>query len=78
MELGRDKTVAEIISRLKAARGSDRAVKVEGTWGSFAPLLVSYISKQFKRPILYIRPHSDDADKALDDMISFGTKNDFS
>jgi transcription-repair coupling factor (superfamily II helicase) len=73
MELGRDKTVAEIISRLKIARGRG-AVKVEGTWGSFAPLLAAYISKELGRPILYIRPHIDDADKAADDLHTFGAE----
>jgi transcription-repair coupling factor (superfamily II helicase) len=73
VELSRDKTVVELISRLKAARGG--AVKVEGTWGSFAPLLVTYISKELGRPILYIRPHIDDADKAADDLHTFGAEN---
>jgi transcription-repair coupling factor (superfamily II helicase) len=68
MELGRDRIVREIIARLKTAKG---AVKVEGTWGSFAPLLAAYISKEFGRPILYIRPHIDDADKAVDDLHTF-------
>jgi transcription-repair coupling factor (superfamily II helicase) len=74
MELGRDRTVREILSRLKIARGRG-AVKVEGTWGSFAPLLTSYISKELGRPILYIRPHIDDADKAADDLHTFGAEN---
>jgi transcription-repair coupling factor (superfamily II helicase) len=74
MELGQDRTVAEIISRLKIARGGG-VVKVEGTWGSFAPLLVAYISKMLNRPILYIRPHIDDADKAADDLHTFGAEN---
>ena len=74
MELGRDRTVAEIISRLKTARGGG-VVKVEGTWGSFAPLLAAYISKELGRPILYIRPHIDDADKAADDLHTFGAEN---
>jgi transcription-repair coupling factor (superfamily II helicase) len=73
MELSRDKAVAEIISRLKIAR-SGGAVKVEGTWGSFAPLLAAYISKELGRPILYIRPHIDDADKAADDLHTFGVE----
>ncbi len=75
MELGRDKIVREIISRLKDARGNEGAVKVEGTWGSFAPLLASYISKELSRPILYIRPHIDDADKAADDLHTFGAED---
>jgi len=71
MDLGRDKTVTEVISLLKAAQGGDRAVKVEGTWGSFAPLLAAYISTKLKRPILYISPHIDDADNCADDLQSF-------
>ncbi len=71
MELGQDKTVCEIISRLGAIKGGG-VVKVEGTWGSFAHLLAAYISEKLARPILYICPHIDDADKALDDLHTFG------
>ncbi|MHC4622878.1 MAG: transcription-repair coupling factor [Planctomycetota bacterium] len=71
MELGRDKTVSEVISRLEAARG-EGVVKVEGTWGSFAHLLAAHISKEVGRPILYVCPHIDDADKAVDDLQTFG------
>ncbi|MHC4574170.1 MAG: transcription-repair coupling factor [Planctomycetota bacterium] len=71
MELGRDRTVAEVISRLEAARG-EGVVKVEGTWGSFAHLLAAYVSERLGRPILYICPHIDDADKAVDDLQTFG------
>ena len=74
MELGRDKTVARIISRLGVAGGGDGAVKVEGTWGSFAHLLAAYISKELKRPILYVCSHIDDADKAGDDLNTFGAE----
>jgi transcription-repair coupling factor (superfamily II helicase) len=74
VNLGRDKTVAELISRLKAANAGDGAVKVEGTWGSFAHLLTAFVSKQIERPILYICPHIDDADKAVDDLQAFGAK----
>ncbi len=72
MKLGQDRAVAEIISRLKGCKGCEGAVRVEGTWGSFAPMLAEYISRELKRPILYIRPHIDDADKAADDLHSFG------
>ncbi|MFQ6035341.1 MAG: transcription-repair coupling factor, partial [Sedimentisphaerales bacterium] len=82
MELGRDKTVAKIISRLEAAPASscrrqergEAVVKVEGTWGSFAHLLTAYISETLARPILYICPHIEDADKATDDLQTFGCK----
>ncbi len=74
MELGRDRIVREIISRLKIARGRG-LVEVEGTWGSFAPLLAAHISKELGRPILYIRPHIDDADKVADDLNTFGAED---
>jgi transcription-repair coupling factor (superfamily II helicase) len=74
MELGRDKTVQEILSRLKSAADRE-VVKVEGTWGSFGPMLVAYISESIGRPILYVRPHIDDADKAADDLHTFGGKS---
>jgi len=74
VELGRDKVVTEIVARLTAVKEGG-VVEVEGTWGSFAPLLVSYISEQTKRPILYVRPHIDDADKATDDLTAFGAKS---
>ena len=74
MELGRDSTVQEILARLESAAGAEKAVKVEGTWGSFGPMLVAYISKSTNRPVLYVRPHIDDADKAADDLHTFTGK----
>ena len=71
MELGRDRTVSEIISRLETAAPGGGPVEVEGTWGSFARLLAAYISKELGRPILYICPHIDDADRAGDDLHTF-------
>lgn len=75
MELGRDRTVREIISRLETARGKGGVVRVAGTWGSFARLLAAFISDKLSRPILYVCPHIDDADKAADDLHTFGAKN---
>jgi len=72
MELSRDKTIAKLISRLETTKDGNRVVKVEGTWGSFAPMLVAYISEKIGRPILYICPHIDDADKVADDLRTFG------
>jgi transcription-repair coupling factor (superfamily II helicase) len=74
VEIGRDKTVSELISRLEAAHDGEGAVKVAGTWGSFARLLAAHISKELARPILYICPHIDDADKAADDLQTFCAK----
>jgi len=62
--------VREIVSRL--AKTGEGAVKVEGTWGSFARLLGAHISRETSRPILYVCPHIDDADKAADDLRTFG------
>jgi len=72
VELGLDKTVSELISRLEAARGGEGVVKVAGTWGSFACLLAAHISRELNRPILYVCPHIDDADNAADDLLTFG------
>ncbi len=72
MDLAPDKTVREIISRL--AKPGAGVVKVEGTWGSFARLLAAHISRETSRPILYICPHIDDADKAADDLRTFGVQ----
>ncbi len=74
MELGRDKTVSEIIRRLGPTKGRG-VVEVAGTWGSFAHLLAAYISNQLKRPILYIVAHIDDADRAADDLHAFGAES---
>ncbi len=73
MDLGAEKTVAEIVSRLKTTTDDHRPVKVAGTWGSFAPMLAAHILKQTHRPILYISPHIDDTDKVADDLQTFGT-----
>jgi len=71
MELGRDRTITEIVSRLRAAKGGEGVVKVSGTWGAFAHLLAGYVSEQTARPILYISAHIDDADKLVDDVKTF-------
>ncbi|MHC4581508.1 MAG: hypothetical protein ACYS14_08615, partial [Planctomycetota bacterium] len=73
VNLGRDKTVQQIISRLRSAGAAD-TIGVEGTWGSFGPLLVAHVSQKTGRPILYVRPHIDDADKAADDLHTFTGK----
>ncbi|MGD1043469.1 MAG: transcription-repair coupling factor, partial [Sedimentisphaerales bacterium] len=69
MELGNDKSISELTSRLAATGG---VVKVAGTWGSFARLLAVHLSKQLSRPIIYVCPHIDDADNAVDDLQTFG------
>ncbi len=75
MELGQDKIVRKIIARLQKARDRKDTLKIEGTWGSFGRLLVSYISNTTRRPVLYVCPHIDDADKALDDFNTFSIGN---
>jgi transcription-repair coupling factor (superfamily II helicase) len=70
MDLAGDKAVSQVISRLhQAGRG---LVKVEGTWGSFARLLTAHLARTLQRPILHICPHIDDADRAFDDLKTFG------
>ena len=76
MDLLRDEQVVRIIERLKSAFAENdfaQAVKVDGTWGSFAPMLAAHISKQLQRPILYISPHIDDADNVFDDLSVFSS-----
>jgi len=74
VDIGQDRTVRKIISLLKGAKPADGALKVEGTWGSFAPMLAAHISKQLSQPILYIRPHIDDAENCADDLHTFGAE----
>ncbi|MHC4520368.1 MAG: hypothetical protein ACYTAS_17415, partial [Planctomycetota bacterium] len=69
MDLARDKVVSQLISRL--AGPEKRAVKIEGTWGSFARLLTAHVAKSLGRPILLVCPHIDDADRAFDDLKTF-------
>ena len=74
MNIRRDKTVEQIISRLRKAWACGRPVKVEGTWGSFAPALAAEVFRTLKRPILYVSAHIDDADNVNDDLFVFGHK----
>ncbi len=70
MDLSQDKAVCEILSRLCA--DDKGVVKADGTWGSFAPLLATHIASTLNRPVLYISPHIDDADRISDDLQTFG------
>jgi len=74
MDLSRDTVARKIITRLKAMPNKGGVVRVEGTWGSFARLLATHISEKLNRPILYICPHIDDADKAVDDLTTFSDR----
>jgi transcription-repair coupling factor (superfamily II helicase) len=56
---------------LKEAKPADGPVKVDGTWGSFAPMLAAHISKALKRPILYVNAQLDEADRTSDDLQVF-------
>jgi transcription-repair coupling factor (superfamily II helicase) len=68
-DLNQDKAVSEIVSRLRA--DDKGVVKADGTWGSFAPLLTAHIAATLNRPVLYISPHIDDADRISDDLQTF-------
>jgi len=72
MNLEHENTVARIISLLREACPLNNVVNVEGTWGSFAPMLAACICQELGRPILYISPHIDDADNVYDDLNTFG------
>jgi transcription-repair coupling factor (superfamily II helicase) len=73
VDLGEDKIVSETVSRLAGSRGHDGAVKVDGTWGSFAPMLAAHISRALKRPILYVNAQIDEADRTSDDLQVFAS-----
>lgn len=70
MKLQKNKTIKKLIEAVKAAQSGD-IINAAGTWGSFAPALVGCIAESIRRPILYIRPHIDDADNAADDLHVF-------
>ncbi len=70
MDLVGDKVVSQIVSRL--GRPAPGPVWVEGTWGSFARLLTAHLSQTLRRPILHLCAHIDDADRAFDDLKTFG------
>ena len=73
MNLEQDRTVKEIINRLTKSHRAD-VIKTEGSWGSFGRFLVLHISKTIRRPILYICPHIDDAEKLVDEAQTFGSQ----
>lgn len=73
MDLNADSGISQIISYL--AKDDDSPVFAEGNWGSFAPLLASWISNQLKRPVLFISPHIDDADNSADDISVFAGRS---
>ncbi|MCU0917526.1 MAG: transcription-repair coupling factor [Planctomycetes bacterium] len=70
MDLAGDKVVAQVVSRLRQA--APGPVHVEGTWGSFARLLTAHVARTLHRPILHVCSHIDDADRAFDDLKTFG------
>jgi len=71
MDLAHDKVVSEVVARLSRSQGP---VKVEGTWGSYARLLTAHLSKTLHRPVLHVGAHIDDADRAFDDLRTFGAE----
>jgi transcription-repair coupling factor (superfamily II helicase) len=74
IEIGKDKITAKIIESLSQQKPDQGPVKVSGMWGSYAPLLVSHISKKLKRPVLYVTGHIDSADDIADDICVFSSK----
>ena len=72
VKLDGDNQVSLVVSRLAASKGGEGAVKVDGTWGSFAPMLAAHVSCKLKRPIFYVSSHIDDADLVNDDLCLFG------
>jgi transcription-repair coupling factor (superfamily II helicase) len=73
LDLCQDKGVSQIDRRLKDEGGG--RILAAGTWGSFARLLTAYVSGELQRPVLLICPHIDDADRAVDDLHTFGAES---
>ncbi len=73
MDLGQDQAIRAICAQIR--NKSSEIVGIQGTWGSFGPFLVSFLFEEISRPILYIRPQIDEAHKALDDLLTFGTQS---
>ncbi len=70
MDISQDKAFSLLKSRLTdPAKGPE---KLTGTWGSYARLAAANLFSHLKRPILLLTPHIDDADKAVDDLTTFG------
>ncbi len=69
--LWQDTAVERVCRLLGGDSEKAPAVKADGTWGSYAPLLAAHIHKTLGRPVLYICPHIDDADNAADDLHVF-------
>jgi transcription-repair coupling factor (superfamily II helicase) len=73
VDLNQHQGVFDILAQL--ADPDRQIIGVDGTWGSFTTLLVAHLRQTTSLPILYIRPHIDDADKAGDDLFTFGIKD---
>ncbi len=71
VNLAKDRTIARIEADL---RDGVTQIQVDGVWGSFGALLATWLVDQLDRPILYIRPHLDDAHQLADDITTFGLK----
>lgn len=71
MDLGKDKTVQQLVERLLKRKPSDPPISLAGTWGSFARLLAAYVYQTLQRPVLFVCAHIDDADAAGDDLQVF-------
>ena len=74
IDVGRDKQVSRLLSRLEHDPPEAGPVCADGTWGSFTPLLAVHVARRLGRPILFISPHIDDADNVADDLRTFGAR----
>jgi len=63
-----DETFRKLVARLRESKGP---ACVEGSWGSFAPLLAGCAAAESGRPLLYITAHLEEADDARDDLELF-------
>ena len=63
-----DETFRKLVARLREGKGP---AWVEGSWGSFAPMLAGLAAAESGRPLLYVTAHLEEADDARDDLELF-------
>ncbi|HOW19017.1 MAG TPA: hypothetical protein PLC79_08270, partial [Phycisphaerae bacterium] len=63
-----DETFRRLVARLREGKGP---ACVEGSWGSFAPLVAGFAAAESGRPLLYVTAHLEEADDARDDLELF-------
>jgi transcription-repair coupling factor (superfamily II helicase) len=59
---------SELLDRAACCCAEDSLVELTGVWGSAAALIAAALAQRTDRPVVFITPHLDDADAAVDDI----------